>query len=91
VLSDIALVVADATPAADVLAAVVDGAGELLEDAHVFDVYVNDVLSAAGEKSLAIALRFRAPDRTLTLEEANAARDAAIARAGELTGARLRG
>jgi phenylalanyl-tRNA synthetase beta chain len=35
-------------------------------------------------------LRFRAPDRTLTAEEASAAREAAVARAGELTGAVLR-
>ena len=32
-------------------------------------------------KSLAFALRFRAPDRTLTVDEATAARDAAVARA----------
>ena len=90
VLLDVALVVREATPASDVLDAVVAGAGDLLEDAHVFDVYVNDALRAAGEKSLAIALRFRAPDRTLTLDEAGAARDAAIAVATERTGARLR-
>ena len=41
-------------------------------------------------KSLAFELRLRAPDRTLTLEEATAARDAAIAVAAERTGARLR-
>jgi phenylalanyl-tRNA synthetase beta chain len=40
-------------------------------------------------KSLAFALCFRAGDRTLTVEEASAARDAALARAAE-TGARLR-
>jgi phenylalanyl-tRNA synthetase beta chain len=89
-LLDVALVVAESTPAADVLAAVVEGAGPLLEHAEVFDVYVNDALRAAGEKSLAIALRFRAPDRTLTVDEANSARDAAIAAAAERTGARLR-
>ena len=41
-------------------------------------------------KSLAFALRFRAADRTLTVEEATAARDAAVARATAETGARLR-
>ncbi len=41
-------------------------------------------------KSLAFALRFRAPDRTLTVEEANGMRDAAVAVAAERTGARLR-
>ena len=89
-LSDVALVVSEHVPAADVLAAVVSGAGELLEDARVFDIYVNDALREAGEKSLAIALRFRAPDRTLTVEEANLARNAAVAKAADVTGARLR-
>jgi phenylalanyl-tRNA synthetase beta chain len=40
--------------------------------------------------SLAFELRLRAPDRTLTSDEAAAARDAAIAAATERTGAALR-
>ena len=40
-----------------------------------------------GQKSLAFALRFRAPDRTLTEAETGAARDAAVARAAEVVGA----
>ncbi len=89
VLLDVALVVDDGVAAADVQAALVDGAGELLEDVRLFDVYAGDRLGA-GVRSLAFALRLRAPDRTLTVEEATAARDAAVARAGESTGARLR-
>jgi phenylalanyl-tRNA synthetase beta chain len=89
-LLDIALVVAAEVAAGDVLSTVVSAAGELLESARVFDVYVNDALRDAGEKSLAIALRFRAPDRTMTIEEANVARDAAIAAAATAHGARLR-
>jgi phenylalanyl-tRNA synthetase beta chain len=45
----------------------------------------------AGSRSLAYALTLRAPDRTLTGEEANAVRDAAIALAAERTGAAPRG
>jgi phenylalanyl-tRNA synthetase beta chain len=90
VLLDVALVVAAAVPAADVLAAVRAGAGELLESVRLFDVYVDDALRRDGRRSLAFALRFRAPDRTLTVEEASIARDAAIARATEVTGAVLR-
>ena len=44
-----------------------------------------------GKRSLAFTLRFRAPDRTLTSEEANLARDRAVSRAAERWGARLRG
>ena len=43
--------------------------------------------SGAGRESLAYALRFRAPDRTLTAEETSAARDAAVAEAARRTGA----
>ncbi|QCX75357.1 Phenylalanine--tRNA ligase beta subunit [Streptomyces sp. YIM 121038] len=87
---DVALVVDQDVPAAVVEAYLRDGAGELLEDIRLFDVFTGEQLGE-GKKSLAYALRFRAPDRTLTVEEASAARDAAVARAAETTGAVLRG
>jgi len=90
VLLDVALVVAADVPVVDVQRAIEAGAGGLLESARLFDVYVDPERLGPGVKSVAFALRFRAPDRTLTLEEATAARDAAIGRAGELHGARLR-
>jgi phenylalanyl-tRNA synthetase beta chain len=83
---DVALVVdADVTVAA-VEAALREGAGDLLESIRLFDVYTGEQIDE-GQKSLAFALRFRAPDRTLTEAETGAARDAAVARAAELTGA----
>ncbi|MDQ1721575.1 MAG: phenylalanyl-tRNA synthetase beta chain [Pseudonocardiales bacterium] len=90
VLLDLALVVPRDVPAADVLTAVRQGAGELLESVRLFDVYTDDQRLGAGLKSLAFALRFRAPERTLTVDEATAARDAAIAEAGSRLGAVLR-
>ncbi|MEV4789727.1 phenylalanine--tRNA ligase subunit beta [Streptomyces tuirus] len=87
---DVALVVDAFVPAADVEAALRDGAGELLESIRLFDVYENAEQLGEGRKSLAYALRFRAPDRTLTVDEASAARDAAVALAGERLGAELR-
>lgn len=89
-LIDVALVVDAAVPAADVQAALVAGAGDLLESVHLFDVYASDALGE-GLRSLAYNLTFRAPDRTLTVEEAVAARDAAVASAAQRTGAVLRG
>ncbi len=83
---DVALVVDAAVPAAAVEAALRDGAGELLESARLFDAYTGDQLGE-GRKSLAYALRFRAADRTLKEGEATAAREAAVARAAEVTGA----
>ncbi|MBB2914971.1 phenylalanyl-tRNA synthetase beta chain [Streptosporangium becharense] len=87
---DVALVVDAATPVAPVEAALREGAGELLESIRLFDVYTGAQVGE-GRKSLAYSLRFRAPDRTLTVEETTAARDAAVALAGERTGAQLRG
>ncbi|MES9523404.1 phenylalanine--tRNA ligase subunit beta [Streptomyces capoamus] len=88
---DVALVVDQFVPHADVEAALREGAGELLESIRLFDVYENAEQLGDGKKSLAYALRFRASDRTLTVDEASAARDAAVALAGERTGAVLRG
>jgi phenylalanyl-tRNA synthetase beta chain len=68
VLQDIAVVVPDDVPAADVEGAVRTGAGELLAGLHVFDLYHGEQLGE-GNKSLALRLEFRAPDRTLTDEE----------------------
>ncbi|WP_406338968.1 phenylalanine--tRNA ligase subunit beta [Streptomyces sp. NBC_00649] len=87
---DVALVVDASVPAADVEKALREGAGELLESLRLFDVFTGEQLGE-GHKSLAYALRFRATDRTLTVDEASAARDAAVALAAERTGAVLRG
>src|SRR5215472_9014368 len=92
---DVALIVPDAVPAADVEAALAAGVaaagdGSLLEDVRLFDVYTGEQ-AGEGSKSLAYTLRFRAPDRTLTAEEVTAARDAAVAEAARQTGAVLRG
>ncbi|MGW6138571.1 phenylalanine--tRNA ligase subunit beta [Streptomyces sp. NPDC055140] len=87
---DVALVVDASVPAADVEKALREGAGELLESLRLFDVFTGEQLGE-GRKSLAYALRFRAADRTLTVDEASAARDAAVALAAERTGAVLRG
>jgi phenylalanyl-tRNA synthetase beta chain len=89
-LIDVALLVDAAVPAAEVGAALRDGAGELLESVRLFDVYTGEQVGA-GRESLAYRLAFRAPDRTLTGEEAVAARDAAVAEVAGRLGAELRG
>jgi phenylalanyl-tRNA synthetase beta chain len=90
VLLDVALVVGPGVLAAEVEATVREAAGSLLESVRLFDVYTDDERLGPGLRSLAFALRFRAPDRTLTVTEAAAGRDAAIAAAAERHGARLR-
>ncbi|MFZ0717961.1 phenylalanine--tRNA ligase subunit beta [Mycobacterium sp.] len=90
VFQDVSLVVDADVPAQAVEDAVRDGAGELLEDVRLFDVFTGPQVGD-DRKSLTFALRFRAADRTLTEDEASAARDAAVQRAAEQVGAVLRG
>ncbi|GAA5017634.1 phenylalanine--tRNA ligase subunit beta [Kitasatospora paranensis] len=87
---DVALIVDAAVPAAEVESALRDGAGELLEAIRLFDVFTGEQ-AGEGKKSLAYNLRFRAVDRTLTADEASAARESAVAAATARTGAVLRG
>ncbi|SHN44907.1 phenylalanine--tRNA ligase subunit beta [Cryptosporangium aurantiacum] len=88
-LLDVALVVGESVPSAEVEAALTEGAGPLLESVRLFDVYTGSQVGE-GHKSLAFALTFRAPDRTLTVEEATTARDAAVSTAATTCGAALR-
>jgi phenylalanyl-tRNA synthetase beta chain len=87
---DLAVVVADDVPAAAVTAALRSGAGELVEQVRLFDVYAGDQVPA-GHRSLAFAFRLRAADRTLTADDVAAARSGAIAAAEDALDARLRG
>ncbi len=88
-LSDIALVVADTVTAAEVTRALRAGAGDYLEELQLFDVYEGEQVGE-GNTSLAYRLTFRAPDRTLTTEEVNGFRDAAVRSAADAVGATQR-
>ncbi|MGO2937344.1 MAG: phenylalanine--tRNA ligase subunit beta [Glutamicibacter arilaitensis] len=86
---DVALVVDQDVVAGEVLATLREGAGELLEDIALFDVYQGQGIEE-GKKSLAFGLRFRAADRTLTADEASEARAAAVDAAAKKFGATQR-
>ena len=88
VLQDIAVIVPDDVPAARLAEVVRAGAGDLLADLRVFDLYHGEQVGE-GNKSLALRLEFRSPDRTLTDEEV-AERRAAIEKELESIGGRLR-
>ncbi len=62
---DLAVVVPNLTPAADVERSIRDSAGANLASLRLFDVYRGAPLGA-DEKSLAWRLVFQAPERTLT-------------------------
>jgi phenylalanyl-tRNA synthetase beta chain len=65
---DLAIVVADGVPAERVEQAITSAGGKLLEEARLFDAYRGEGV-APGHTSLAFALVYRHPDRTLTDEE----------------------
>jgi len=76
-------------PASDVLAAILAAGGDLLEDARLFDVYRGDPIPA-GKKSLAYALTYRAPDRTLEDREVAQIHARIVKAASRKLGAALR-
>jgi len=88
VRQDVAVVAPADVSSNEVRAAVRKGGGELLSSAEVFDVYEGEQ-AGEGNRSLALRLEFRAPDRTLTDEEVAARREAIEAAIGEI-GGRLR-
>ncbi len=84
------MVVGDDVPAAEVLAIVREAGGPLLRTAEVFDVY-RGAQVGEGRHSLALALEFRAGDRTLTDAEVATRREKIVAALGERVGGELRG
>ena len=86
---DVSLTLPADVPAADVRAALAEGAGALLESVRLVDDYRGEGV-AEGSKSLTFALRFRADDRTLTAAEASEAKLAGVAVAAERFGAAIR-
>lgn len=88
VLRDLAVVVKEEVTAASVEAVVREE--QLVEGVTLFDVYRGAPLPT-GKKNLALAIRYRAADRTLTDPEADAAHGRILQRLAEKLGAELRG
>jgi phenylalanyl-tRNA synthetase beta chain len=86
---DLAFIVDASIPAGRVRSALEDAAGEILGSVLLFDVFDGPPLPE-GKKSLAYSVDFRAPDRTLTDEEADDAVEAIVERLLRDVGARLR-
>jgi phenylalanyl-tRNA synthetase beta chain len=82
---DLAVVLEEEVAAAQVLEAVREGGGKLLDEVNVFDVYSGPQVGE-GKRSLALSLTFRAPDRTLTDEDVTPVRERIIAALGALGG-----
>ena len=89
VYQDIALIVDADLPAADVEAVIRQAGGALLEDVRLFDVYTGDPIPA-GKKSLAYALTYRHPERTLKDKEVAKVHAKIVRAAEKRLGAQLR-
>ncbi len=88
---DIAVIVDSAVQAATLVETARAAGGDLLRDAHVFDVFEDAERIGAGRVSIALRFAFQADDRTLTEEEAIEVRDRVIAALAASCGAELRG
>lgn len=86
---DLAFVVDEDVPAGAMQAALEAAAGELLDRSLLFDVFRGGAIPE-GRKSIAFALEFRAPDRTLTDEEVGPVIDTVVDRLRSELGAALR-
>jgi phenylalanyl-tRNA synthetase beta chain len=89
VYEDLAVIVDEATPAAQVAELIHQSGGKLLVDLRLFDVYRGGQV-AAGKKSLAYSLTFQATDRTLTDEDTRKLRARIVGRLERELGATLR-
>jgi phenylalanyl-tRNA synthetase beta chain len=82
VRQDLAVVLPAAIPAQRVVGVARDAGGSLLAHVEVFDVYEGEQVGE-GRRSVALHLEFRAPDRTLTDEDADRARVKIVAALGD--------
>jgi len=86
---DFAFVVDSSVTAAALRQVVAEAAGELAEEVREFDVFTGPQVGE-GRKSVAVALRLRAPNRTLAASEVAEVRARVVRAAAERLGAQLR-
>jgi phenylalanyl-tRNA synthetase beta chain len=89
VLRDLAVSVPESVPVGEVVSAAREAAGDVLEELRIFDLYRGEQ-AGEGRKSVAMSLKFRLEDRTLTDEEAQAIVERVASRIAELYGGQIR-
>ena len=89
VRQDLAFTVAEDVPAGDLVDAARAAAGADLREIRVFDVYRGDPIPD-GKKSVALAVAFQSPERTLTEEDARLLRERIVTSLRDAFGAELR-
>ena len=88
--ADVAFVVNEDVTNERMLQCIASAGGKLLAEARLFDVYRDDARVGVGKKSMAYALVWRAPDRTLTGEEVEKAQAKLVKKVCGATGAEVR-
>jgi phenylalanyl-tRNA synthetase beta chain len=86
---DIALIVSDGVAHADLEACIRSAGGGLVSRVELFDLYQGDPIPA-GKKSLAYALSFQSPERSLVSDEVDRLVDSIVSALGDGFGAVLR-
>ena len=89
VRQDLAFVVDESVLAGDLIAAAREAAGPEVRQASVFDVYRGGQIPE-GKKSIALAVAFQSPERTLSDADAQELRERIVAALAERFGAELR-
>jgi phenylalanyl-tRNA synthetase beta chain len=89
ILEDIALIVDEQIPAAEVEALIRQTGGNTISRVRLFDVYRGEQIGK-GKKSLAYNLTYQDPERTLTDNDAARIRNKIVSRLERELGARLR-
>jgi len=89
VRQDLAFVVDESVAAGDLVAAAEDAAGEALRELRAFDVYRGEQIGP-GKKSIAFAVTFQSPEKTLTDQEAAEIRNRIVEHLHAAFGAELR-
>ncbi len=89
VRQDLAFVVDESVAAGDLVAAAAGAAGDALREMRAFDVYRGEQIGPE-KKSIAFAVTFQSPEKTLTDEEAAEIRNRIVDRLRDAFGAELR-
>lgn len=89
IYQDIAVIVDESAPAAEVEAVIREAGGSLLRDARLFDLYRGEQIGE-GQKSLAYALTFQSDEKVLKDKEADRAREKITQSLERRLGAKLR-
>jgi phenylalanyl-tRNA synthetase beta chain len=92
VKQDLAFSVDESVTSAQLESVIEEAAGDVLESIQLFDVFHGDAKNSGlgeGKKSLAYAVVFRSPSKTLTAEDSEAIR-ASIVEKAQVLGAQLR-